>query len=274
MDCTLLITREPFPIQDESRPALRIMPDAVYALVVTDPTLDFEESATDPGYGTILYKNPDPAESPQVHRFPFTREGIRSASAEAPIVLKLLDLAKTLKAHVLSDHGALYFKDTSGLLNITEDQNAKNYLMGDKGKRYALTPDGALAEPACLPDYLAENKFSFLPDKPENTQKKSRTPAPALLKGLGTFKCSLFSKAHQKNVMLSVHAYYVWGLGFLSGMNFAYQDSPEENVTYPHTKTSMHEDIAFLYAYCTRNPDEMFVSACMALHYMRMQRQS
>lgn len=273
MDCTLLITREPFPIQGESRPALRIMPDAVYALVVTDPTLDFEESATDPGYGTILYKNPDPAESPQVHRFPFTREGIRSTSAEAPIVLKLLDLAKTLKAHVLSDHGALYFKDTSGLLNITEDQNAKNYLMGDKGKRYALTPDGALAEPACLPDYLAENKFSFLPDKPENTQRKSSTPAPALLKGLGTLKCSFFSKVRQQNITLSIQAYYVWCLSFLSGMNFAYQDSPEENVIYRPTETIVQEDIAFLYTYCMRNPDDMFVSACLALHTMRMQQQ-
>ncbi|MFT9216087.1 MAG: hypothetical protein ABF513_07490, partial [Acetobacter malorum] len=151
MDVTLLITREPFALQDKTRPALRIMPDAVYALVVTDPSLDFEESPSDPGYGTILYKSPDSSGCPQIHRFSFTKDGIRSTNADATLVLKLLDLAKKLKAHVLSDHGALYFKDASGLLNITEDLDAKSYITGDKGTRYAVTPTGALADPARLP---------------------------------------------------------------------------------------------------------------------------
>ncbi|MFT8722049.1 MAG: hypothetical protein ABF443_06130 [Acetobacter malorum] len=273
MDVTLLITREPFALQDKTRPALRIMPDAVYALVVTDPSLDFEESPSDPGYGTILYKSPDSSGSPQVHRFSFTKDGIRSTNADAPLVLKLLDLAKKLKAHVLSDHGALYFKDASGLLNITEDLDAKSYITGDKGTRYAVTPAGALADPARLPDYLAENDYSFLQDKPENQQRKTNASAPALLKGLGTFKCSLFSKVYQKNVTLSIHAYYFWCLSFLSGMNFAYQDSPEKNVTYQTSNPVVNEDIAFLYAYCTRNPDDMFVSACLALRTMRLDRQ-
>ena len=296
MSETLFITREPFAIQGNSRPALHIMPDAVYALVVTDPSLDFEENRAEPGYGTLLYKAPASSDGSDeqatgqttLHRFAFTRKGLRSTCTEAPIVLKLLEIAKKLKAHVLSDYGALYFRDENGLVNVTEDAQAKSYIIGDKGTRYALTPDGALADPASLPAYLAENDFSFLPEtqaeprteqpqhaeKPEKRQANSHAPAaPDYCKGLGTLKCSLFSRAYQKNVQLSINAYYAWCLSFLSGINCGYQEFPEQMLRYPIYPSTSNEDIAFLNAYCTRNPDAPFISACLALRTMRLERQ-
>lgn len=141
MGRTLLITREPFEIQDDARPALHIMPDTVYALIVTDPSLSFEESRSQPGYGTIIYKAPAPdgnsreekTEATTRHRFTFTRKGILSTCTDAPVVLKLLELATKLNAHALNDYGGLYYKEENGLLNITTDPNAKSYIIGDKG---------------------------------------------------------------------------------------------------------------------------------------------
>lgn len=284
MGYDVIITREAFMWPDADRPLLQLTQDMVYALVATDPSLTYKVERNKDGVeikdqGTIVYiDHPDKdiveREENTLWYYPGT------ISAKYPddfLIKKMAEIGAKLKCFVVGDNGEAYFIDEKGDL-ITDHTGEKfKYIVGDTGKRYEIDQDGKLVNLAQLPEYLAENRFSFTPEdqarfiKLEPSVRGRKTPKTY---GLGGSPCHAFAKLYEQKKMDRVYYYYTWYQGFISAFNIVGDTYKKEDLNYPMSDQMLDKDMIFLYAYSKINPKKSFSSACEALMRIRSAKYS
>ncbi|OUJ01979.1 hypothetical protein [Acetobacter cibinongensis] len=277
MNNTLIIRREPFPTNESDRPKLSLLLDVVYALVVSDPSLDLQENQQGNQYGTLIYKNhPDASVRKNCGTiFLCSEDGLKIVNPDRVMVLKAIDIAKKIRCHVVDDEGQFHTLDAEGNLIISRE--TESYVIGDKGKRYPVSSNGTLLDPTQMADYRLENHYSLIqktekaiPELAKNSEKKE--PQGELIHGVGARKGAEFIETHNKKNKGESFKFYTWYQSFLTGFNFKFEKSPQHLLNYEVNDQILSEDMAFLYAHCSRYPEESFMKACLALRAMRMAR--
>lgn len=273
----LIIRREPFMQHESDRPRLSLLLDVIYALVVSDPSLDLQEKQQGEQYGLLIYKNhPDAsARKNGTNVFLCCSDGLKIAAPDTVMILKALNIANKIRCHVVDDEGQFYLLDDDGNLNIC--QETESYVIGDKGKHYRVSLNGDFLDQNQMADYKRENHYSLVGEPEKSTQWASKNNErkevkEGLIHGFGARKGLEFIEVHDQKNTGSILRFYTWYQSFLTGFNIKFEKSPQDLLNYEVNDQIISEDVAFLYAHCSRYPKESFMQASLALRAMRMAR--